>query len=121
MLLYHLVTVHALWHAPFYAWLLLVSGWARRATFLWAALPPAAIAVFEKVACNTSHFANLLLYRVTGPEPFPSPTQGAEFTYPWATLEPAKFLSTPGLWIGLTVAAALLAAAARQRRYRAPI
>ena len=28
-LLYHLVTVHALWYAPFYGWLLLVSAWAR--------------------------------------------------------------------------------------------
>jgi len=27
MLLYHLVTVHALWYAPFYGWLLLVSVW----------------------------------------------------------------------------------------------
>ena len=34
MLLYHLVTVHSLWHAPIYGWLLLVSGWARRAAFL---------------------------------------------------------------------------------------
>ena len=39
MLLYHLVTVHMLWYAPIYAWLLLVSAWARRAAVLWAALP----------------------------------------------------------------------------------
>ena len=43
MLLYHLVTVHVLWHAPIYGWLLLVSGWARRAAFLWAVLPWLAI------------------------------------------------------------------------------
>jgi len=43
MLLYHLVTAHMLWFAPFYAWLLLVSAWARRAPFLWAILPPLAI------------------------------------------------------------------------------
>src|SRR6266542_1067003 len=47
VLLYHLVTVHALWPAPIYAWLLLVSGWARRAAFLWAVLPLLAIGVFE--------------------------------------------------------------------------
>ena len=41
MLLYHLVTVHALWYAPIYGWLLLVSAWARRAPFLWAALTAA--------------------------------------------------------------------------------
>jgi hypothetical protein len=31
VLLYHLLTVHVLWHAPIYGWSLLVSGWARRA------------------------------------------------------------------------------------------
>src|SRR6202022_3314395 len=38
VLLYGLVVL-ALWHSPIYGWLLLVSGWARRATFLWAVLP----------------------------------------------------------------------------------
>src|SRR6266446_8010694 len=42
VLLYGLVAI-ALWHAPIYGWLLLVSGWARRATFLWAVLPLLAI------------------------------------------------------------------------------
>jgi hypothetical protein len=37
------------------------------------------------------------------------------------TFDPAKFLSTPGLWIGLAFAAALLAAAVRLRRYQVPI
>src|SRR5882762_3605617 len=66
MLLYHLVTVHALWYAPIYGWLLLVSGWARRAIFLWAALPLLAIGVVEKIAFNTSHFAAMLAYRLSG-------------------------------------------------------
>jgi len=39
MLLFHLVAGHGLWYAPIYGWLLLASGWARRAAFLWAALP----------------------------------------------------------------------------------
>ena len=43
VLLYGLAAI-ALWHAPVYGWALLVSGWARRATFLWAALPLIAIA-----------------------------------------------------------------------------
>src|SRR5437660_7350927 len=37
ILLYSLIAL-ALWHAPIYGWLLLVSGWARRATFLWAVI-----------------------------------------------------------------------------------
>jgi len=31
-------------NAPIYAWLLVVSGWARRGAFLWATLPPLASA-----------------------------------------------------------------------------
>src|SRR5437870_8763032 len=38
IVLYGLVAI-ALWHAPIYGWALLVSGWVRRATFLWAILP----------------------------------------------------------------------------------
>ena len=33
LLLYHILTAHALWPFPVYCWLLLVSGWARRAAF----------------------------------------------------------------------------------------
>ena len=57
MLLYHLLGVHALYHAPIFGWLLLVSSWARRATILWAGLPLLAIGVAEKIAFNTSFFA----------------------------------------------------------------
>src|SRR5450755_3103676 len=47
MLVYHLLTVHLLGHAPFYAWFLLVSAWARRAAFLWAVLRLIAIGFIE--------------------------------------------------------------------------
>src|SRR5438067_11802396 len=56
VLLYGLIVI-ALWHAPIYGWALLVSGIARRATFLWAVLPPIAISIFEKITFNTSYFA----------------------------------------------------------------
>jgi ABC-2 type transport system permease protein len=121
VLLYHLLTVHALWHAPIYAWLLLVSGWARRAVFLWAVLPLLAIGIIEKIAFNTSHFAAMLLYRLTGPEASHVPAPGSVPTDLMMTFDPGEFLSTPGLWIGLAVAAAFLAAAVRLRRYREPI
>jgi ABC-2 type transport system permease protein len=121
MLFYHLLTVHALWHAPIYGWLLLVSGWARRAALLWAALPLVAIGVVEKIAFNTSHFVAMLGYRMTGPETSVFTTPGSISMDPLTHLRPGKFLSSPGLWIGLAVAAALLAAAVRLRRYRGPI
>ena len=66
LLLYHLVTVHALWYAPIYCWLMLVSGWARRAAFLWAGLPLLAIGIVEKVAFNTSYLASMLMHRMSG-------------------------------------------------------
>ena len=66
MLLYHLVAVHSLWYAPIYCWLLLVSAWARRAPFLWAALPLLAIGIVEKIAFNSSHFAAMLGNRMDG-------------------------------------------------------
>src|SRR6266702_1178891 len=71
ILLYGLIAI-ALWHAPIYGWALLVSGWARRATFLWAILPLLAIGFFEQITFNTSHFAEMLGNRLMGfaPEAF---------------------------------------------------
>jgi len=121
MLLYHLVTVHGIWYAPIFGWLLLVSAWARRAAFLWAVLPPFAIGVVERMAFNTSHFANLLMRRLAGPEPLPVKAPGRAAMDPLAHADPGVFLSAPGLWIGLVLAAVFLAAAVRLRRYREPI
>jgi ABC-2 type transport system permease protein len=121
ILLYHLLTVHALWYAPIYAWLLLVSGWARRAVFLWAVLPLLAIGVVEKIVFNTSYFATMMLHRLTGPERSHLAAPGSVPAHPMMTFDPGAFLSSPGLWIGLAVAAAFLAAAVRLRRYREAI
>jgi ABC-2 type transport system permease protein len=121
------LTVLALWHAPLYGWLLLVSGWARRATFLWVVLPPAAIGIFETIAFHTSYFGSLLRDRLFGFAAnafrFKTP-DGASIDphfIPLTQFTPGKFLSSPGLWLGLIVAAAFLAAAVRLRRYRDPI
>jgi ABC-2 type transport system permease protein len=120
-LLYHLVTVHMLWYAPLYAWLLLVSAWARRMPFLWAVLPPLALGIFENIAFHSSHFAALLLDRVGGGTEAVGSMQGSFPMDPGMHFTLGNFLSTPGLWIGLIFAAAFLAAAVRLRRYREPI
>jgi ABC-2 type transport system permease protein len=118
VMVYGLVA-HALWHAPLYAWLLLVSAWARRTPILWAVLPPVAISMVEGMAFGTSHFAGWIGYRLTGTlaVAFDFKAQGGIVP----RLEPLKFLGTPGLWTGLLVAAAFLAVAVRLRRYREPI
>jgi len=119
------LTVHVLWYAPIYGWLLLVSAWARRATFLWAVLPLLAVSAVERIAFNTSYFMSMLQYRVMGAmaEAFVfKPKHGADGIIDQLTqLDPAKFLTRPGLWIGLAFAAVFLAAAVRLRRYREPI
>jgi ABC-2 type transport system permease protein len=126
VLLYSLIVV-VLWHAPVYMWMLLVSGWARRATFLWAVLPALAIAAVEYIAFHTTFLGSLLRDRMFGfaegafdlRDKNGAPID-AHFI-PLAQLAPGRFLSSPSLWIGLIVAAALFAAAVRLRRYREPL
>jgi len=118
LMLYHLLTAHALWPFPVYCWLLLVSGWARRATFLWAALPLIAIAGMEQIVFHSWHFARLVGSRLIGD----TQTPGYMFpTGPMTHITPGLFLTSPGLWIGMAIAAAFLAAAVRLRRYQGPI
>lgn len=124
VVMFYGLAAHALWFAPIYGWLLLVSAWARRTPVLWAALPLAGIAL-EKLALDSSHFGSLLEYRLVGAmaEAFAgTPPESAAGTIDqlWQ-LTPVRFLSAPGLWIGLAFAAACLAAAVRLRRNRAPI
>jgi ABC-2 type transport system permease protein len=118
VLIYHFLTMHVLGYAPVYGWLLLVSAWARRAAILWATLPLLAIGVVEKIAFNTSYFAAMLKSVFVGGTEAGAPG-GAPMDL-MTQLAPHNFLSSPGLWIGLAVTAAFLAAAARLRRYRGP-
>lgn len=121
-LFYHLFTMHVLWWAPLYAWLLLVSAWARRATFLWAFVPPLAIGILEKILFNTEHFSHMMAYRFAGD---PSVTAATAGTFPFdehmTHLSPLMFLANPGLWVGLLVAAGFLAIAVQLRRRQGPI
>ena len=96
------VVAFTLWHAPLYAWLLLVSGWARRMPVCLAALPFVAIGLVERVALNTTYFREWMRDRVMGAMP-------AAFDVPQTTrvpnslidrldqLDPVKFAGTPPL------------------------
>jgi ABC-2 type transport system permease protein len=126
VLLYSLAVI-TLWYAPIYAWLLLISAWARRTTFLWAVLPPLAVALVEFIAFHTVHFGMLLRERFFGfaPKAFafrmPDGSLIDPHFIPLTQITPGRFLGSPGLWIGLIFAAVFLAAAVRLRRYREPI
>ena len=122
LLLYHLLTAHTLWPAPVYCWFLFVSGWSRRAPFLWAALPVVAIGGVEQIVFHTWHFAELVGGRLIGAAPTVAHTSPNMFpTHPMTHITPGSFLGSPGLWIGLIIGAVFLAAAVRLRRYQGPI
>ncbi len=117
------LAVHALWFAPIYGWLLLVSAWARRTPVLWAVLPLFAISVVERLAFGTTHFPALLGYRVSGAMTLAfaaSALQGGDVNR-LAQLEPLRFLGSAGLWMGLLFTAAFLATAVHLRRRGEPI
>jgi ABC-2 type transport system permease protein len=126
VLLYTLAVI-TLWYAPIYAWLLLISAWARRTTFLWAVLPPLAITLVEFIAFHTTYFGSLLHQRFFGFAPRAFAFRKADGSLidphfiPISQITPGTFLASPGLWIGLVFAAVFLAAAVRLRRYREPI
>ncbi len=120
ILIYHFVTVHVIWYAPIYAWLLLVSAWARRVAILWAVLPLVVIGVIERIAFDSSHFVWMVMDRLSGASEGASMTRGASMDMMLA-VDLGKYLSSPGLWIGTALAAAFIAAAVRLRRNREPI
>ena len=122
LLLYHLFTAHAIWPAPVYAWLMLVSAWARRAVLLFAALPVLVIGAIEMLLFQTSHFARMVGERLIGHIPDAAVRPHEMWpTNPMIHLTPAQYLLDPAVWAGLLVAAALLALAVRLRRSQGPI
>jgi ABC-2 type transport system permease protein len=121
LLLYHLITVHALWYAPLYCWILFVSAWAKRSPIVWVVFPPLAIYALEKLVFGTRYFADMIQSRLMGSS---SAMTGPGMTTDMGIgthLTPGAFLMSPGLWIGLAVAGAFLFGAARLRRYHEPI
>lgn len=126
----------ALWYAPLAAWLLLVSAWAKRVTILWAVFTPIAVVVFERVAIGTHYLQDMINYRMRDPviTAIAPNVRGAQVTMGsegvnthgiparvFDALDPVGFFSNPWLWVGVVVAAGLVAAAIWMRRYREPL
>jgi ABC-2 type transport system permease protein len=133
VLIYGLITL-TIWNAPITAWLLVVSAWAQRAPLLWAVLPPLVIVAIERIAFGTSYIGSVLKSRLSGgfSHAFIVRTKEAAAAAQGdghdrmaqafnAIPDPAKFVSSPAVWIGVAVAAALLALAIWLRRRRDPI
>ncbi len=121
------LVVLSLWYLPVYAWLLLVSAWARRSVMLWAVLPPIAIIVIEKIGLGSTHFAAILGSRLG---------TGLRLAFNRRAMYPEgnelsrnvlRFIDIPQLfssiefWAGIAVAVGFIAAAVWMRRYREPL
>ncbi len=121
--LFYGAVVLSLWYAPIYGWLLLVSAWARRAPFLWAVLPPLAIAVIEGIAFHTHAMMNLIATRLGGgfAAAFSMSSEGESAHYGLPRLQAVQFFTSPDLWVGLLVAAGFVAGAVWMRRRGEPI
>jgi len=113
--------------APFLGWLLLASAWAPRAPFLWATLPIAGVAILEEMAFETEYFLSTVFghFEALFPKMFGEHFEGFGLRGSHGTIRVASgmdfsgaFLLEPRLWIGLAIAAGLVAIAIRLRRLR---
>ncbi|HUF51597.1 MAG TPA: hypothetical protein VMN60_12215 [Longimicrobiales bacterium] len=113
--------VIALWHAPIYGVLLLVSAWARRAALLWALLPLLAVGAAERIVFVTTGFFAWLRYLLAGWVERAFAFTDDAGTNLLGELTPGRLLSTSSLWLGLAFTALCITAAVRLRRYREPV
>jgi ABC-2 type transport system permease protein len=128
------LVIAVLWYAPLTAYLFLISAWARRNVQLWAILPPFIAIIVERIAFGTHYLSTWILYRL-GPGwqsrseqwferlftgPFYNASGGPSYSPgdAFSGMGPLRGFENIDLWLGLAVAAALLFAAARVRRYR---
>ena len=114
-LLYALVVL-ALWHAPVYAYLLLVSSVAKRMTFVTAILPLLLLSIVERIAFGTSWLAHAIKQRLFGfAEVAFTSRSGSLLPYP------QELLTSAALWVGLVLAAVLIGATVWSRRRNGPL
>lgn len=111
------LVVSAPWYAPIYCGLLLVSVWARHVPFLWAALPLILIGTADKLVFHSGRVTSFYLYRALGW--FDEALRVDKAGLPIAR-DTARYLASPGLWLGLAVAVVLFVAAVRMRRRANP-
>lgn len=111
--------VQALWFAPIFAYLLMVSAWAKRQTFVWAFVPIFGAWAVETITSGTSYVGNLVRYRFSGGQAHAFTVDGADGAVTrLSQMTPLEFLAAPGLWLGLAFAAGFAAVAVQLRRRR---
>jgi ABC-2 type transport system permease protein len=135
IMLYGLVAA-LLWYAPFAAYLMLTSIWARRSPYAWAFVPPVLLIILEHMIFGTNYAGRLfaggfdqllhLAYRLDEHGAFSvgdgsggaSGSDGGNVHFNLQLLTPLHLLASVRLWLGLVAAAAMVALTIRLRRYR---
>ncbi|MGB6605076.1 MAG: hypothetical protein WA747_14885 [Steroidobacteraceae bacterium] len=120
-----LVVLTSLWYAPIYAYLMLISAWARRSLYLWVTLPPTLAPLIELLTFRTHYLWDFLMYRSFGMFRIVgfghSEIGGHHAKVGFPDFGSGHFVAAftnIDLWLGMLVAIALLYVAARIRRYR---
>lgn len=127
LVLYSLVVL-MLWYAPYAAYLMLASVWARRSPYAWAFVPPVLVAMFENILLGTRYVGGVVerglsqvlslafnlnrqfAYSVGDQLPTPRAVAGGGGA--------SRLLESPQMWLGLLAAALMLLLVIRLRRYR---
>jgi ABC-2 type transport system permease protein len=110
------ILVLALWFAPVAAYQLLISAVVPRAPFVFTLLPPLALVFGEALFFGTWHIGQFVLHRL-GAVQF-GPRSGGGVQGVIDALNALPLLQRLDLWIGVVVAAALIAVTIRVRRHR---
>jgi len=123
------IVVAALWYSPVVAALLMISAAARRATVLWAVVPPLILGLVERSTLGTDYVPRFIGYRLTGffdamgmgmgrPVQASTAEQVERVATLYEKINAAPLLLNVDLWLGVAAAIALLAIAIRLRRWR---
>ncbi len=120
----------SLWLSPFIGWFLLVSAYTKRAPMLMAILPIVVLPMLERSIMKTSMLADALFVRTVSMPIYRD--IGLEDLFSKGTLMAAaengislmsmldvgRFVTSPGLWLGLIVCGLFTTAAMYVRRFR---
>lgn len=108
----------SLWSLPFFAWLILASAGAKRSPFMLASLPPLAVVIFEEVVFDSNWLLSVIASRIPALRIQEDAAGFLDFEKS-GLAEFGNLMASPGLWLGLLVAAAMVYAAIwlRNNRY----
>ena len=123
----------SVWVSPFIGWFLFVSAFAKRSPFLFAFLPLIVIPMVEKILIGSTVFVDMLMDRAPFAVPIirnfadinieiESEAELMELAQSGLSLlsviDFGRFLTSPGVWLGLAVCGLFCTAAIYVRRYR---